>query len=79
VTFNTAWKGGNFKNLICLFNIKLYFEKGGETMAVGRNTLGITPPTIDELYENCLAVSSKLSEEDLKVYQGVCEGAIVHT
>jgi len=45
-------------------------------MAVGRNTLGITPPTIDELCEIALQYHLNLSEEDLKVYQGVCEGAI---
>lgn len=45
-------------------------------MAVGRNTLGIALPTIEELYEIALQYHLNLSEEDLKVYQGVIEGAI---
>ena len=45
-------------------------------MAVGRNTLGIALPTIEELYEIAFQYHLNLSEEDLKVYQGVIEGAI---
>jgi len=43
---------------------------------VGSNTLGVTPPTLDELSSIADQYRLNLSRDDLKVYQGVIEGAI---
>jgi len=43
---------------------------------VGSNTLGVAPPTIEELNEIARQYFLNLSQDDLKVYQGIIEGAI---
>ena len=45
-------------------------------MTVGKNTLGVSPPTVEELAGIAKQYYLNLSEEDLKVYQAVIEGAI---
>lgn len=43
---------------------------------VGSNTLGVTPPTLDELRGIADQYYLNLSDADLKVYQGIIDGAI---
>jgi amidase len=43
---------------------------------VGSNTQGIAPPTVDELADIAERYFLNISEEDLKVYKSICEGAI---
>jgi len=43
---------------------------------VGRNTLGVAPPTIEELAKIAKQYHLNLSQDDLAVYQAVIDGAI---
>ncbi len=45
-------------------------------MAVGTNTLGVAPPTLDELSRIAQQYYLHLSNDDLKVYQSIIDGAL---
>ena len=45
-------------------------------MAVGTNTLGVAPPTLDELSRIAQQYYLHLSDDDLKVYQSIIDGAL---